>query len=320
LNQFFCIKSPFISPYLNLAAEEFLLKNFKEDIFFLYRNEPSVIIGKHQIAWAEINVPFVEEQNIWVIRRLSGGGAVYHDLGNLNFSWIVQGEKNKQVNFSKYISYLAGFLKSLGLDVQQTANNDLSIDGKKISGNAEHLFKNRLIHHGTLLYSTDLEQLNKAISGNAGSYHSKAVQSQRAEVINISNFLKNKVSVNAFHDALFHYVKNLHNENTVYLFSADDLAVIHQLAEEKYKTDAWNYGYSPKYDFKNKQIINNQTVSVLFHVEKGFISDFMINTELYSKQELVELSNKLNGQKHQTQKIRNVLSEIDKGALFGVFF
>ena len=306
MNNLLCINSRFTNPYLNLAAEEYLLKHFDADVFMLYINEPSVIIGKHQNTLAEINIKDIEQKKIPVVRRLSGGGTVYHDWGNLNFAWIVQGEKNKPVNFNKYINDIYLFLKSLNINVLQTKNNDLAIAGQKISGNAEHIFKNRLIHHGTLLYNSNLQDLNNAITGNITFYSTKAVQSKRADVTNIINFMNKPVTINAFRNALFYYIKNKYIQSVDYQFDKRDVAGIHNLASEKYTTWKWNFAYSPKYIFEKDLMQAGEKISVSFKVQKGIISDFRIKTKLLDEYELNTFAKNLNGTKHHWEELSKI--------------
>ena len=285
MNNLLCINSPFNQAFLNLAAEEYLLKNFHDNIFLLYVNKPSVIVGKHQNAHAEADTLYLKQKNIPLVRRLSGGGTVYHDLGNLNFSWIVQGEKNKPVNFNKYMNDVFLFLKSLNIDVEKTKNNDFSIGRKKISGNAEHIFKNRLIHHGTLLFNTDLKILNKVLTTQKINYSDKAVCSKKAEVSNILPLMKDKISIAEFSEKLFRFVMKKHTQSIEYRFSDKDIEKINRLAEKKYRTWAWNFAYSPKYSFQKSLTINQNEFSVHFSVKEGIIIAFNIETDALNDKE-----------------------------------
>ncbi len=173
-----CIKNPETNPYFNLAAEEYVLKNFNDDCFMLWRNRPSIIVGKHQNTLSEININHVKENNIDVVRRLSGGGAVFHDLGNLNFTFIknVNNESNL-VDFKKYTQPIIDVLKHLGVDAKFEGRNDIMINGRKVSGNAEHVFKRRVLHHGTLLFSSVMADLSKVLKVNPLKYQDKGVKS-----------------------------------------------------------------------------------------------------------------------------------------------
>ena len=184
------IQNSTTDPYFNIAVEEYLLKNFTDDCFILYQNKPSIIIGKHQNTLAEINYQYVKENNIAVVRRLSGGGTVYHDLGNLNFSFIKNSGNDKNlVDFKMYTTPIIEVLKQLGVNAEFGGHNDIQVNGFKISGNAEHIFKKRVLHHGTLLFSSDLSILNNAIKAPENRYSDKAVKSVRAVVANIKDFI-----------------------------------------------------------------------------------------------------------------------------------
>ena len=174
----------------------------------IYRNEPSVIIGKHQNTLAEINHPYLNEHEIHLVRRLSGGGTVYHDMGNINFLFILSGEAGKLVDFKRFLLPVLTILQNMGLPVEYGGRNDLLIDGKKISGNAEHVFRNRILHHGTLLYSSDLTVLENVLRVSPGKYIDKAVRSVRSKVTNISDYLKSKMTVEKFTQKLYEEIKS----------------------------------------------------------------------------------------------------------------
>ena len=151
-----CIISPYTSPYFNLAAEEYLLKCFQEDVFLLYRNIPSIVVGKHQNTLAEINLPFVQEQDILVARRISGGGTVFHDLGNLNFAFFTTGKEGDLVNYKRATMPIIEALGKMGLEAKLGQRNELLLKKLKISGTASHVWKKRVLHHGTLLFSSEI--------------------------------------------------------------------------------------------------------------------------------------------------------------------
>ena len=182
-----CVNNIYTDPYFNMAMEEYFLKNFTENIFILWRNEPAVIVGKHQNSLAEINVDYVTEKGIKVVRRLTGGGAVFHDLGNINFTFIENGSKP---DFQKFTRPILDVLIDLGVDARFEGRNDLTIGGRKFSGNAIAVWKNRTLEHGTLLFSAVMEDLSGALKVNPLKFEDKAVKSTRSRVTNISEHLK----------------------------------------------------------------------------------------------------------------------------------
>lgn len=266
-----CILREDTDPYFNLAAEEYVVKSFDEDTFMLWRNEPSVIIGKHQNAFAEINPDFVNKNNIRVVRRISGGGAVYHDLGNLNFSFTSKGEPGRLVDFDKFTQPIVHTLKKLGIDVQVGSRNSLYIDGQKISGNAEHVFKNKVLHHGTLLFAGNLFDLNEAIKPSGLQYDDKAVKSVRSAVTNICNYLAPSFTIEAFGQFILSDILESNANAFVYNFNPDELLSIEQLMKDKYRTWEWNWGYSPAFSYGVTIHYMGQTVAVRIFVVNGMI-------------------------------------------------
>jgi len=260
-------------PYFNIAAEEYLLKNMEEDCFMLWQNEPSIIVGKHQNTLAEINYSFVKENNIPVIRRISGGGTVYHDLGNLNFTFINSGEKGKLVNFQKFTQPIIEVLNQLGVPARFEGKNDLRVNGFKISGNAEHVYKNKVLHHGTLLFCADLDFLKQAIKSFPEKYHDKAVQSVRSKVANISKFLDKDISVEIIKKKIVNHIQKSKTETSSYSLKEEDKIGINNLVQEKYNTWQWNFGYSPGYMFESKLHLQKQIVTIGIFVKNGVIEN-----------------------------------------------
>jgi len=272
-----CINQSNTDPYFNLAAEEYFLKNFEEDFFMLWRSRPSVVVGKHQNALAEINHEFVRLHEIPVARRLSGGGTVFHDPGNLNFTFIRNVANISEVNFKVFTVPVIEALKKLGIEAYTTGRNDLLIDGKKISGNAEHVHRNRVLHHGTLLFDSRLEALKGALKVDLSKYEDKAVQSNRSEVTNIADYLPNPISVEEFTDFLFSEINKNYTEFQVYEPTPEDIEAIQKLSIEKYQTWDWIFGYSPRYRFTNSGNMANGEISICLLVEKGFIAEVSIS-------------------------------------------
>jgi len=300
--------STITDPSFNLATEEHLLKNKKENIFFLYVNEPGIIVGKHQNTLAEIDYDYILTKNIPVFRRLSGGGTVYHDLGNLNFCFITNEEKGNLVNFEKHALPVVKALENLGLKTEVGERHDLFINGEKISGNASHVFRNRSMHHGTLLFSADLTVLKKCLNTKPEKYADKAVKSVRSNVTNISYHLPEPLSFDEFKNYMFTFLIKWYRSAEIYELTNEDKKVIEILKKEKYGTWEWNYGYSPVYELKRTSRSGNLKITSEIKVEKGLIRKISFKTSSPSYQKLFdELSVLLKGIQHNKLTIQNIL-------------
>jgi len=299
-------------PKFNLATEEFLLKNIKEDVFFLYVNSPSIVVGKHQNTLAEINLKYVNATQISVHRRLSGGGTVYHDEGNLNFCFILNGEKGKLVDFAKHTQPIINALNQLNIAAKLGKRHDILIDGKKVSGNASHVYKNRVMHHGTLLFDSKLDILNHALKTNPRAFKDKAVKSVRSEVTNISSYLKGQMNFKAFSAHVYTYLLNHYSSAVSYQLNSVDLHKIQLLIKEKYSTWEWNYGYSPSYEVKKRiRTESNIRIESQFHVEKGIISKISLKSQNnYYEEYLSLLMDSLIGIQHDPNIINNKINNI----------
>jgi lipoate-protein ligase A len=290
-------------PYFNIAAEEYFLKFFKQDIFMLWQNTPSIILGKHQNTLAEINLDFIRSNNIPVIRRISGGGTVFHDLGNLNFTFIKNGKKGKLVNFKEFTNPIINALDFLGITAQLDEKNDLRINGLKISGNAEHIHKNRVLHHGTLLFSSDLSYLNKTIKSNVSNFHDKAIKSNRSTVANIIDHLDKKISIENFKNSIRDYMFSTIPDIANYKLKTDDINAIHTLADEKYKSWQWNYGYSPKYNFKQSITISEKKIYIEIEVKGGIIQKIEFKGNRSIVNQLNSMKKCYIGKKHDKEEL-----------------
>jgi len=292
-----CIHLENRNPFFCLAAEEYLLKNFSEDIFMLWQSDNTIVVGKHQNALAEINYPYVREKNITLARRISGGGTVVHDSGNVNFTFIKNVKSTAEISFALFTKPVVEALAKLGITATTSGRNDLLINGLKISGNAEHVFKNRVLHHGTLLFDSDLKNLGNALKLIPGKYESKAVQSNRSLVANISSFLEKQLSTDDF--IRFLTDVQLENEgNRKYFLNESENAVIQTMANEKFSTWEWRYGYSPKYTFTNKAELNGRTLQIRLEVKKGIIEICDLGGDYLSVEEAGRLSVRFTGMRH----------------------
>lgn len=315
-----CILSPSNNPEFNLAAEEYLFRNFTDDIFFLYVNEPSVVVGKHQNALAEVNPEFVREKGIPVLRRLSGGGAVYHDLGNLNFSFHQNVPDTAKVSFKVFNQPVVEVLQSLDVPAEISERNDIMVKGYKVSGHADHVFRKRVLSHGTLLFNANREQLSQALKNNSGTFSGKAIQSVRSRVANVVDFLPSPLSIEDFVQEITDHIIVHFSDSYLYKLTAKDSAEIEILAREKYSSWEWNYGYSPKYRFEKK--CEELSSSIAIQVEKGTITEVKIASDSLTEEQQKAVQQNLLNSFHEYHTILKVLSlpEINRPELISCFF
>ncbi|MEJ2594948.1 MAG: lipoate--protein ligase family protein [bacterium] len=293
------IRRPETDPWFNIAAEEYLLKHRTEDIAMLWQCDPAVIIGKHQNAMAEANLNWTGKRNIPVIRRITGGGTVYHDSGNINYTVIRTVEqREKMIDFRQFTRPVIDFLSELGIISTFEGKNNLVIEGKKISGNSAHVHKNRVIHHGTILFDSNLEILNESIRPTNLHIEDKSVQSIRATVTNIRPFLVEDMNTKEFKSLLEKYLINHHNINSIDSLTFEANKAISRLAEEKYRGTEWTFGYSPVYSvylpIKTEGGQNELKVKVV----RGIINEITLDFEGESDRQIMTALQKLKGRPH----------------------
>lgn len=294
-----------LNPYFNIACEEYLLKNFSQDYFLIWQNSPSVIVGKHQNTFAEVNRNFVTEKKLPVIRRTSGGGTVYHDLGNLNFTFITNVITERYINFDYYIKPIIDLLSDLGITAILNSRNNLFISDKKITGTAAHIYKNRVIHHGTLLFSTSLEDLEKSTESNETKYNDKAIKSVRNAVTNVYDHLNSKINIEIFRELLRSKITDYFEVNQKYNFTDYDILNITNLVGSKYQTWEWNYGYSPAFKFSNST--NDNLISAEILIKKGVIETILFSSNNKHITNFENVINILNGKPYNKEYIKNIL-------------
>lgn len=301
------------NPYFNIAAEEYFLKNFNENIFMLWTNEPSVIIGKHQNAYSEIDYEFVKRNNLPVIRRISGGGTVYHDLGNINFTFIYNIPENEnKLDKNRFTPKIVEILNKIGLKGIKIENrNSLSINGLKFSGNSEHLWKNRILHHGTILYSSNLQNLINIINKNNKIYIDNSVKSVISKVTNICDFFHKKINKEEFIELIIKQFTEINFPTSYYTLNQFDIDSINNLVENKYSKFEWNYGYLSYYNFKNKIKINNEIICTDIVVENGIIKkiSFKNFSNIFLENSII---NKLTNTLHYEDSVKIIIKEIYK--------
>ena len=304
--------------YFNIASEEYLLHRFPtEDLFLLYVNAPSIIVGKFQNTLAEINLDYVEEKGIKVVRRMSGGGAVYHDLGNLNFSFHTLLGQNDFGDFSFFTKPVLNMLNTLGVPAELKGRNDLLVDGKKFSGNAKLARDGKMIQHGTILLNSEMEVLGEALKVNPLKFIDKATKSNRGRVTNLIDYLPKETTTETLKELLTAEIIKNNPEAKRYQLSLEDLAGIEQLMEEKYETWDWNFGFSPQYNFKKAIKIPAGFIEVHLDVVHGIIEKAKIFGDFFASMPIEDLEVQLIGKKHQTTDLENLFTSMDLTLFFG---
>ncbi|QDO93193.1 lipoate--protein ligase [Formosa sediminum] len=306
-------------PHYNLALEEYALRNFSADTDYLlfYINEPSIIIGRNQNTLEEINQKYIQEQGIHVVRRVSGGGAVYHDLGNLNFSFITNHDNKSLHNFKKFTAPVIKVLKRFGVEAELIGRNDILIDGKKVSGTAQFTTGKRMFSHGTLLLNTDLNEVAKALQVKMSKIQSKGHKSVRSRVANISDFLDEHLTIEAFRTLI---LEGLYADDTnfkTYKFTDADREGIAKLKAERYDDWHWNYGRSPKFNIQRTKRFPIGEIDLRIFVEKGHITEFTIFGDFFGKTSVDELAAKLIGLPYEERAIKDTLQAINLTEYFG---
>lgn len=285
-----CIISPFTSCYKNIGSEEYFMSRFDEDIFYLYINAPSIIVGRHQNTYAEINQEYVRQNRIDVVRRLSGGGAVYHDHGNLNYGFIVQNQ-GKDVNevFREFTIPIINVLQKLGADARFSGRNDLVIDDKKISGVAQYHKGDKLLLHGTLLFSSDMTKVSQSLRVDPRKFQDKSVKSVSARVTNISPYLTKPLSIEEFTAILAKEVIAQFPGTEIYQLSDQDREEIQKLADGKYATWEWVYGSSPEFTYRHELRYENGILEICLNVESGMIKNLKIYGDFFGVRDIDEM-------------------------------
>lgn len=314
------IKNESNDPYFNMALDEYVVSSLdpSEDYFYFYQNKPAVIIGRNQNTIEEVNREYVNENNIIVVRRMSGGGAVYHDLGNVNFSFVVDYKPEDFNNIERFAKAIVKALEKLGINAEFSGRNDITIDGKKISGNAQYITKGRILHHGTLLFDSDLTVLSKALNVKPEKILSKGVKSVKSRVTNIKEYLKDNISIPTFKEMLLKYVFEVEgSELNEYILTPEDMENITKLRDEKYATWEWNFGNAPEFDLVRSHRFDGGEIQVRMNVRDGIITDIKFFGDFMSVRDISEVEEQLKGQKFKNDAIKAALSKLNLRDYFG---
>ena len=295
-------------PALNLALEEWLLTESGEECFMLWRNRPAIIVGRNQNVAEEINPEFVQANNIPVVRRLSGGGAVYHDLGNVNFTFISHGSE-KRFDFRRFAQPVIEALEKLGVNAEYSGRNDMVIEGKKFSGNAQYVQGSKVLHHGTLLFQSDLSILQQALKVAPGKYESKGVKSVAGRVTNIAPYLRSSLSVEDFIEAVFAHMKNSFTGAVAADISEAGCDAARKLVESRYGTWEWNFGKSVPYNFRTSQRFPNGNIECQMLVDQGIIRSVKIYGDFFGIRPVEELAARLVGIRHCYEDVSQALGQ-----------
>lgn len=302
-------------PSINLAIEEYVLQKFgeKDTYLLFYINEPSIIIGRNQNTVEEINTDYVDQHGIKVVRRLSGGGAVYHDLGNLNFSFITKDDGDSFHNFAKFTKPVVEALNSVGVPAELEGRNDLVVNGRKISGNAMFSTKGRMFSHGTLMFDSEIEHVVSALNVSQEKIESKGIKSIRSRVANIAEFLEEKMTMDQFKKMILRHVFDVDDVKDVprYKLTEEDWKNIHHISKERYQKWDWNFGKSPSFNVKASHKFDSGLVDVRLDVKRGIIENCKIYGDFFGMGDVETIEKQLTGVRHERQSIEEALRDLD---------
>ncbi|OAS83960.1 MULTISPECIES: lipoate--protein ligase [Metabacillus] len=307
-------------PRINLAIEEYAVKylNPNETYLLFYINEPSIIIGKNQNTIEEINTTYVEEQKIHVVRRLSGGGAVYHDKGNLNFSFITKDDGESFHNFKKFTEPVVLALEKLGVKAEMSGRNDIIAgDGRKISGNAQFSTRGRMFSHGTLLFDSEIDSVVSALKVKKDKIESKGIKSIRSRVANIVEYLDEKITIEQFRKLLLLNIFEGVDQIPTYVLTEEDWKKINEISKERYQNWDWNYGKSPKFNYQHSHRFPVGQIDVRLEVQKGIIENCKIYGDFFGVGDVDEVEKTLMGTRYEKADLEKALDDLDIQKYFG---
>ena len=310
------LKNPSTNPYYNMAFDEYCLESLPidEPVFFLWQNRPAVIVGFNQEVNTEVNLDYLKENGIDLVRRVTGGGAVYHDLENLNYT-IVGRSEDLERDYPEYAALMMKALQALGVPATLSGRNDILVEGKKVSGFAKRVCKNRLMVHGTLMYNVDVDILTHVLNPSTTKLQSKGIASVRSRVTNLCNYLPELSDIHAFKNRLEVILSNNYSD-AEYKLSEADLAHIQQLTDEKFATWEWNYGRSPKATLVHSARLACGTVEIHLTLAENRIASCRFGGDFLGNLPASDVEKALTGIPYEINEIRKCLSKLEISRYF----
>ena len=287
-------------PGMNLALEEYCLLNVDtaDDYMLFYINQPSIIVGKHQNPFKECNVAYARKKGIQIVRRISGGGAVFHDHGNINFSFITGFRKGKLDYFKKLLQPIIATMHRLGVSAELMAKNNIVIESKKISGNSQYTNINRMLSHGTLLFDSDLDTLQRVLTSDLDFIESRGIRSVKSDVTNISAYTDESTRMSVFMRKLVEKCSECFGELKELKLSGNDWDRIYALCENKYKSWEWTYGKSPGFAVRHRFNYASQKIDTAVYVRHGIIEHLEIRNKTIGQAIRGNLQSRLIGKRY----------------------
>ncbi|CFQ84275.1 TPA: lipoate--protein ligase [Streptococcus agalactiae] len=305
-------------PAYNVALEAYAFQKLTDidEIFILWINEPAIIIGRHQNTIQEINKEFIDKNGIHVVRRLSGGGAVYHDLNNLNYTIISNNTQEGAFDFQTFSKPVIDTLAKLGVKAEFTGRNDLEINGQKFAGNAQAYYKGRMMHHGCLLFDVDMSVLGQALKVSKDKIESKGIKSVRARVTNIVDHLSDKITVQEFSDAILAQMKEEYPEMDEYVLSDAELSEIQTMRDNQFATWDWTYGKAPEYTIERGVRYPAGKITTYANVENSTIKSVKIFGDFFGVKPVDDIEKMLEGVRYDYKDVLAALKTVDTSQYF----